>query len=64
MYFVTKMVLAYFGKIIKKSVNKLKAFQDEKLELVSKELNHFGGIAGLSRQSGGHSSRFELFCSF
>ena len=53
------MVLAYFEKIIKKSVNKLKAFQDEKLELVSKELNHFGVIAGLSRQIGGHSSRFE-----
>ena len=31
------------------------------LELVSKELNHFGVIAGLFRQIGGHSSRF---CSF
>ena len=35
-----------------------------KLELVSKELNHFGVIAGLFRQIGGHSSRFVLFCSF
>ena len=35
-----------------------------KLELVSKELNHFGVIAGLFQQIGGHSSRFVLFCSF
>ena len=35
-----------------------------KLELVSKELNHFGVIADLFRQIGGHSSRFVLFCSF
>ena len=34
------------------------------LELVSKELNHFGVIAGLFRQIGGHNSRFVLFCSF
>ena len=34
------------------------------LELVSKELNHFGVIAGIFRQIGGHSSRFVLFCSF
>ena len=34
------------------------------LELVSKELNHFGLIADLFRQIGGHSSRFVLFCSF
>ena len=34
------------------------------LELVSKELNHFGVIADLFRQIGGHSSRFVLFCSF
>ena len=34
------------------------------LELVSKELNHFGEIAGLFRQIGGHRSRFVLFCSF
>ena len=33
-------------------------------EFVSKELNHFGVIAGLFRQIGGHSSRFVLFCSF
>ena len=34
------------------------------IELVSKELNHFGVIAGLFGQIGGHSSRFVLFCSF
>ena len=34
------------------------------LELVSKELNHFGVIAGLFWQIRGHSSRFMLFCSF
>ena len=34
------------------------------IELVSKELNHFGVIAGLFRQIVGHSSRFVLFCSF
>ena len=28
------------------------------VELVSKELNHFGVIAGLFRQIGGHSSTF------
>ena len=32
------------------------------LVLVSKELNHFGVIAGLFRQIGGHSSRFVPFC--
>ena len=35
-----------------------------RVELVSKELNHFGVIAGLFRRIGGHSSRFVLFCSF
>ena len=35
-----------------------------RLELVSKELNHFGVSADLFRQIGGHSSRFVLFCSF
>ena len=34
------------------------------LELVSKELNHFGVIADLFRQIGVHSSRFVLFCTF
>ena len=34
------------------------------LELMSKELNHFGVIVDLFRQIGGHSSRFVLFCSF
>ena len=39
-------------------------YNDYKLELVSKELNHFGVIAGLFWQIGGHSSRFVLFCFF
>ena len=34
------------------------------LELVSKELNHFGVIADLFRQIACHSSRFVLFCCF
>ena len=34
------------------------------VELVSKELNHFGVLADLFRQIWGHSSRFVLFCSF
>ena len=34
------------------------------VELVSKELNHFGVIADLFRQIGGHSSRFVLSRSF
>ena len=33
-------------------------------EVLSIELNHFGVIADLFRQIGGHSSRFVLFCSF
>ena len=35
-----------------------------RLELVTKELNHFEVIADLFRQIGSHSSRFVLFCSF
>ena len=42
----------------------IKDDESKKVELVSKELNHFGVIAGLFRQIGGHSSRFVLFCSF
>ena len=38
--------------------------KDKSIELVSKELNHFGVIADLFRQIGGHSSGFVLFCSF
>ena len=38
--------------------------EDKKVELVSKKLNHFGVIAGLFRQIGGHSSRFVLFYFF
>ena len=49
-------------------MSKIRVFKvdyfDFSLELVSKELNHFGVIADLFRQIGGHSSRFELFCSF
>ena len=48
-------------------IHKLQSFNDclmKNVELVSKELNHFGVIAGLFRQIGGHSSRFVLFCSF
>ena len=41
-----------------------KFFQVPTVELVSKKLNHFGVIAGLFQQIGGHSSRFVLFCSF
>ena len=37
---------------------------DVLLELVSKELKHFGVIACLFRQIGGHSSRFVFSCSF
>ena len=37
---------------------------DVLVELVSKELNHFGMIAGLFRQTGGNSIRFVPFCSF
>ena len=39
-------------------------FQGWDVELVSKELNHFGVIAGLFRQIGGLNSRFVLFSSF
>ena len=39
-------------------------FEDQNLELVSKQLNHFGVIADLFRQIGDHSSRFVLFGSF
>ena len=41
------------GKHFFKSLISGKVFA---LELVSKELNHFGVIAGLFRQIGGHSS--------
>ena len=48
----------FFVKII------FSSFKVKTLELVSKELNHFGVIADLFRQIWGHSSRFVLFCSF
>ena len=38
-----------------------KLFEGCTIEMVSKELNHFGVIAGLFQQIGGHSSRFVLF---
>ena len=50
-----------------KAVSKLRyvdLLQAVSLVLVSKELNHFGVIADLFRQIGGHISRFVLFCSF
>ena len=47
-----------------KILTKLSTSHGARLELVSKELNHFGVIAGLFRQIGGHNSRFVLFCSF
>ena len=47
--------------LVSKNQNKTKRLN---LELVSKELDHFGVIAGLFRQIGGHSSRFVLFCFF
>ena len=40
------------------------SFVKPNVELMSKELNHFGVIAGLFWQIGSHSSRFVLFCSF
>ena len=42
---------------------KQQIFEILELELVSKELNHFGVIAGLFQQIGGHSG-FVQFCSF
>ena len=61
-------------RLVPTGENDLSIFQDQELknthcfdatlELVSKELNHFGVIADLFRQIGGHSSRFVLFCSF
>ena len=56
-----------FKKDIKTSRKKSETHDEEErdqVELVSKELNHFGVIADLFRQIGGHSSRFVLFCSF
>ena len=42
----------------------LETWQPILLKLVSHELIHFGVIARLFRQIGGHSSRFVPFCSF
>jgi hypothetical protein len=49
---------------LKKNKIKMGVFFMIELELMSKELNHFGVIAGLFGQIGVHSSRFLLFCSF
>jgi hypothetical protein len=38
----------------------IKDDESKKVELVSKELNHFGVIAGLFWQIGGHSSRLSV----
>ena len=54
--------LSNFEKIVSTWVFIIK-YEGDILELVSKELNHFGVIADLFRQIGGHSSRFVLFCS-
>ena len=43
---------------------KMSGYHTPLIELVSKELNHFGVTAGLFRQIWGHSCRFVLFCSF
>ena len=53
---------AGFSKALEKV--SLNSIIQRKLELVSKELNHNGVIAGLFRQIGGHSSGFVPFCSF
>ena len=58
--FLPNIVYQYQWQLEVRHVEK----QEHKLELVSKELNHFGVIAGLFRQIGGHSSRFVLFCCF
>ena len=47
-----------------KNFSRCEQVQEERLELVSKELHHFGVIADLFRQIWGHGSRFVLFCSF
>ena len=61
--FVVLLTRARNSVLVKKSM-KIFFLNVDKLELVSKELNHFGVIAGLFQQIGGHSSRFVLFCSF
>ena len=50
-----------FEIVVQKNVNQKYAPQ---LELVFKELNHFGVIADLFHPLGGYSGRFVLFCSF
>ena len=52
----------FLGKILLKSTFVLISYSIEVpyLELVSTALNHFGVIAGLFQQIGGHSSRFVL----
>ena len=62
---VAKQILTHATSYLVTLGLKNKDFQDGlKIELVSKELNHFGVIAGLFRPIVGHSSRFVLFCSF
>ena len=39
----------------------LRVKTDHTIELVSKELNHFGVIAGLFRQIGGHTLPVKMF---
>ena len=61
--YYSKKIAKYIHYYLLKCAN-IFFFVQPSLELVSKELNHFGVIAGLFRQIGGHSSRFVLFCSF
>ena len=62
------LILRAKVKIFFKSENKIKILLIKNdghiVELVSKELNHFGVIAGLFRQIGGHSSRLCFFALF
>ena len=59
--YLPSCVLWHFSSFL---MNKYWILLAKKLELVSKEFNHFGVIAGLFRQIGDHSSIFVLFCSF
>ena len=52
------------SNVFRKSLTEEQGLVNFRLELVSKELNHFGVIAGLFRQIGGHSRRFVLFEDF
>jgi hypothetical protein len=59
-----KRIMPHCDTVHHYSVSLVETYFAYLLELVSKELNHFGVIADLFRQIGGHSTRFVLFCSF